>query len=183
MADNTSRQIVLSGDITDTKVSDVIERILSINEDDDFAEHNYKDYSRPPIILYINSLGGSVYSAAALVDIIRQSETPIITVAIGCAMSAGFWIFLSGHTRLIGERATLMFHEVSQCVDDKLEGIISSSAQLAVLQGMISKDITKHSNVTKRTLNNILSHKAEWYIGAEEAIELKIADDYYRTNV
>ena len=40
--------------------------------------------------------------------------------------------------------------------------------------------ITYNSLVKQDTLNNYIIRKAEWYISAEEAINLKIAHEYYK---
>ena len=40
--------------------------------------------------------------------------------------------------------------------------------------------ITNNSLVKQETLNDYITRKAEWYISAEEAINLKIAHEYYK---
>lgn len=40
--------------------------------------------------------------------------------------------------------------------------------------------ITNNSLVKQETLNDYITRKAEWYIPAEEAINLKIAHEYYK---
>ena len=76
---NKFRKIVLSDRIKDSTVKEVIEKILEINYRDCGCVAEYKEYEVEPIELYISSFGGSVYDGLALVDIIRNSNTPIHT--------------------------------------------------------------------------------------------------------
>lgn len=174
------RKILLSENITSMSVKDIIRDIMEINNDDDIKERDYKDWDRKPIKLFINSFGGSVYDGLALVDTIKQSKTPVHTISIGSSMSMGFWIYLAGHKRLVGENATLMFHDISTVVWDKTEGIKQEVKELERLQAMLSQHITSTSLVKQETLDDYITRKAEWYIPADEAIKLKLADGYYK---
>ena len=174
------RKILLSEDITSSSVRDVIKEIMEINEDDSRKEVDYKDWERKPIKLFINSFGGSVYDGLALVDVIKQSQTPVHTISIGSSMSMGFWIYLAGHKRFVGENATLMFHDISTVVWDKTEGIKQEVKEMERLQSMLSQYITSTSLVKQETLDDYITRKAEWYIPAEEAIKLKLSDGYYK---
>lgn len=176
------RKILLSENISASSVKSVIEKIMDINHDDDCKEADYKDWERKPIQLFINSFGGSVYDGLSLVDIIKQSKTPVHTISIGSSMSMGFWIYLAGHKRYVGENATLMFHDISTCVWDKVEGIKQELSECLRLQKIICSEVTSTSLVKQETLNDYLTHKAEWYIPADEAIKLKLADGYYKEN-
>lgn len=68
---------------------------------------------REPIKIIIDSPGGSLTDAFTAIDAIQLSETPVYTYAIGCAYSAGFFIFISGHKRYAYPRASFLFHEGS----------------------------------------------------------------------
>lgn len=48
------------------------------------------------LTLYVNSTGGDLYQAFALIDVMRSSNHTIRTVGIGAVMSAAFLIFASG---------------------------------------------------------------------------------------
>ena len=152
------RKILLSEEINHDSTKDTIKAIMAINRDDDLKEADYRDWERKPIKLFINSFGGSVYDGLAIVDIIKQSKTPVHTISIGSSMSMGFWIYLAGHKRYVGEHTTLMFHDISTWVGDKSE------------------------HLKQETLDDYIIRKAEWYIPADEAIKLKLADGYYKEN-
>lgn len=174
------RKILLSDDIKADSVKGIIETIMNINHDDDIKEADYKDWERKPIKLFINSFGGSVYDGLSLVDIIKQSKTPIHTISIGSSMSMGFWIYLAGHQRFVGEHSTLMFHDISGWTWDKSEGIKQELNEMLRLQKIICNEITSTSLVKQESLDDYITRKAEWYIPADEAIKLKLADGYYK---
>lgn len=174
------RNILISGEIDSAGVKGIIDKIMDINYDDDLKEEDYKGWEREPINLFINSCGGNAYDALALIDVIRNSKTPVNTIAIGWCMSAGLWIFMHGHKRIIGEHATLMFHDVSAWAVGKTEGIKQELAEAQRLAKMYCKSITDVSMVKQETLDDYINRKAEWYIPAEEAIKLKIANEYYK---
>jgi ATP-dependent protease ClpP protease subunit len=44
-----------------------------------------------PLTLYINSDGGSLQDAFALIDVMRKSNKPVHTVGIGSVCSSAFW--------------------------------------------------------------------------------------------
>jgi ATP-dependent Clp protease protease subunit len=174
------RKILLSDNIKADTVKGINETIMNINHDDNLKEADYKDWDRKPINLFINSFGGSVYDGLALVDVIKQSKTPVHTISIGSSMSMGFWIYLAGHKRYVGENATLMFHDITTWVWDKTEAIKQELNEVLRLQKIICNEVTSTSMVKQETLDDYITRKAEWYIPADEAIKLKLADGYYK---
>lgn len=174
------RNILISEEIDSNSVKVAINKIMDINYDDDLKEQDYKDWVREPIMLFINSNGGNAYDSFALADIIKTSKTPVYTIAIGWCMSGGLLIFMAGKKRFVGENATLMFHDVTGWVNDKTEGIKQELEESKRLSKMYCNLITYNSLVKQETLNDYIIRKAEWFIPAEEAINLKIAHEYYK---
>ena len=95
-------------------------------------------------------------------------------------MSMALWVWLSGAERFVGESATLMFHDVSLFAYDKTEGIKQELNEMIRLQEMLVSDIADKSMVKEDILRDYISRKAEWYIPANEAITLKLAEKYYK---
>ncbi len=178
--EHRKRNLLLSDRISQNAVKEIIQEIFEINYDDDKKEEIYKDWEREPIRLFINSYGGSLYDGLALVDIIKRSKTPVHTVCIGSCMSMALWVWLSGVKRFVGEAATLMFHDISLFAVDKTEGIKQELNETIRLQEMLIAEVVGRSMVKEETLRDYISRKAEWYIPADEAITLKLADKYYK---
>ena len=174
------RELLLSEQISQHSVKTIIESIFEINRDDQEKEKIYKNWERNPIKLFINSYGGSVYDGLALIDVIKRSKTPVYTICIGSCMSMAFWIWLSGCKRLVGERSTLMFHDISIFAIGKTEGIKQELNEMLRLQQILVSEIVECSIIEEEKLQDYITRKAEWYISASEAITLRLADGYYK---
>ena len=175
------RKLYLKELVDEKSVMPLIEAIHRINDDDAEKEKEYNGWEREPIKLYIYTYGGVCYAGFALIDAIRASKTPVYTIVLGTAMSMGIFIFNAGHKRLIGEHATLMYHDVSLHLESEMtEGIKIELAEGLRLQKMGIQFLTEYSLVEESVINDYINRKANWFIPAEEAIRLKIADAYYK---
>ena len=173
------RKLYLKELVDEKSVMPLIEAIHRINDDDAEKEKEYNGWEREPIKLYIYTYGGVCYAGFALIDAIRASKTPVHTIVLGTAMRMGIFIFNAGHKRLIGEHATLMYHDVSLHLESEMtEGIKIELADGRRLQKMGILFLTEYSVVEEAVINDYINRKADWFIPAEEAIRLKIADAY-----
>lgn len=179
MAEIEYRNLFLCDYIEQNSVKEIIEKILKINDDDEKKEKEYKEFKREPIMLLINSFGGSVYDGLSLIDVIERSKTPVFTICVGSAMSMALLIFLSGQKRFIGKNATLMFHDVTTYVWDKTETIKQVLDEALRLQNLLIKNITSKTTIAESKLRDYINRKAEWYITPDEAIKFGLAHDYY----
>ena len=176
------RKLYLKENVDEKSVMPLIEAIHRINDDDAEKEKEYNGWEREPIKLYIYTYGGVCYAGFALIDAIRASKTPVHTIVLGTAMSMGIFVFNAGHKRLIGEHATLMYHDVSISTGmngEMTEGLKIELDEALRLQKMGSDFLMEYSLVEESMLKDYINRKADWYISAEEAIRLKIADAYY----
>ena len=177
------RKLYLKENVDEKSVMPLIEAIHRINDDDAEKEKEYNGWEREPIKLYIYTYGGVCYAGFALIDAIRASKTPVHTIVLGTAMSMGIFVFNAGHKRLIGEHATLMYHDVSISTGmngEMTEGLKIELDEALRLQKMGSDFLMEYSLVEESMLKDYINRKADWYISAEEAIRLKIADAYYK---
>lgn len=158
----------LVGEITEDNVNACIKWITYENLDN-------KDKI---LTLYINSTGGDLYQAFALIDIMQSSKFPVRTIGIGAVMSAAFMIFASG---TIGERyaaknTSFMCHHFSSGVDAKyhdLKAEMKETEELNTKMVQILKDAT---NLAPSVIKKKLLPPSDIYLTAEEAIEIGIAD-------
>jgi ATP-dependent Clp protease protease subunit len=168
-----ARKLLLSKDVDNESMESIIKSIIEINESDRSFEEDYGvKYELKPIVLFINSCGGSVYDGLALVDIMLNSKTPVHTVSIGSSMSMGLWILLAGSKRFIGKNTTLMYHEVASWSYDKLEGIKDDIVMLQNLQDMYDDIVLKNTKTTNDKLEYYKTRKKDWYIQSKDAIDL-----------
>ena len=127
-----------------------------------------------PITLYIHSYGGDLRQALFFCDLIEASHVPIITVATGAAMSAGFLIFISGKRRYAFKHTKLLVHQGSGTISGNYEEM--DAAQKAYKKEIVGmKDfILSHTNIYEKTFDK--HKKGDWYLTGEELITYGVAD-------
>jgi len=159
---------MLSGEIEQDNIDACIKWIL----------YESLDPKPKTLTLYINSTGGDLYCAFALIDAMRTCHHTIRTVGIGAVMSAAFLIFISGTKgeRFIGQNASLMCHQYSETAEGKhhdlkaamKEGEYCNTKMLSIINSTTSLPITK--------IKSKLLSATDVYLTPEEAIKLNIAD-------
>lgn len=156
-------RILLLQDIEDNVAGEIIKRILEINAEDSKALEKNADYVPEPIVLVINSLGGSVYDGLGLIGAIESSETPVHTVCYGSAMSMALFILAAGHYRIASKYSTLMYHELSTEVSDKLSGIKSSLEECKRLENLCDTILVRKTKFKQKEFEIFKKKKDDWF--------------------
>lgn len=170
------RILVLSHEIDDKTVFYYIKKILKFNAED--REREIEDPTEPvsPILLVINSFGGSIYDGLALIGVIESSITPIHTVSLGSCMSMGLYIFITGHVRYMNKYSTLMYHEGSTYIEGNIGNLKNESKEMERIEKVLDDMLIKKSNVTQKIMKLRTKDKENWYINSSTAYRLKITD-------
>lgn len=113
------RTILFNGEVKDNIIERVALPLITL------AQKNTK-----PIKLIINSPGGQVEAGQAVVDAILTSRAPVITIAMGQAMSAAFDIYLAGSFRICYPNTILMCHSGSAKLEAMTLPQINQEAKL-----------------------------------------------------
>lgn len=92
-------------------------------------------------------------------------------------MSMGLPILVSGARRFAYKYSTIMYHEMSTLMWDKLESIKQDLKEGERLQVILDSIILNNTQILKEKLDNIKERKIDWYISAEEALKLGIIDE------
>lgn len=79
----------------------------------DHVLHVSKSDPSRPVVIYIDSYGGSVDALAKMIETIDEIPNPVVTVCMGKAMSCGAILLSHGDIRFIGRHSRIMVHEVS----------------------------------------------------------------------
>jgi len=132
-----------------------------------------------PIIIHINSMGGSVYDALAAVDTIEQyknSGLQIHTIIEGCAFSAATVLAICGNKRLITENSSYMIHEMSSTgFNGNLTAMEKLTKSMKSTTDTFEKIYAKYSKMNKTQIKKLV--KSEEYLGAEKVLELGLVDE------
>ena len=110
LSNGLNRNIVLT-DI-DASIGDSVNSYIQFFNRID-QEKKIDANKRTPIKIYIDSNGGSLTACFTIIDAITMSKTPVWTINIGKAYSAGFFIFITGHKRFAYPNSSFLFHEGS----------------------------------------------------------------------
>lgn len=170
---DTNRVISL-GDINNENACDTIRRIYEINHED----RNKDPDKRDPIKLILTSPGGSVYDGLGIIDAIELSQTPIHMYIHGLAMSMGFAIATCGHYRYASPRTTFMYHECSWGTEnEKMQYHEQELIEGKRLWKVYDSIVVANTNIELKTLVKVRKERKEWYLTAEQALELGIIDE------
>jgi ATP-dependent Clp protease protease subunit len=172
------RTIYLSGNVNDESAGEINSELIKLIEADNKEDNEKKNYKRKPIKFYINSNGGILDDMWSISDIMQNSQTPIYTYCTGKAYSAGFWLLISGHKRFISPHAFICIHTLSSWTEGKYQTMLEDVRHSAELQKELENYTINKTKITQERLNEIREKKLDWFITAQECLDLGIADDW-----
>ena len=181
------RIITLFNDVDESTISYSIEKIFQINQEDEEWIKNVQnvmtasgakfspskiDIEMPHIQVLLSTYGGSVYDGLALYDAIKASKTKVDVIIGGKSMSMGTIIMLGSETRKAYRNTTFMIHEMTSGYLGKLADLENDLGESKRLQKILWDIITSETKITQKQLDDIYEKKKDWYLSAEEALEL-----------
>ncbi len=171
MEDLDERRLYINDVIDDDVITNIGYHILRYNRLDKGIDVK----ERHPIILYLNTDGGSVYSGNALISIICSSITPVYTVNLGRCFSAGFLIFIAGKKRYALSNSIFLLHE-GQNADINATGKYFDRATFEknVIEKKIKEHVLDKTAITSKMYDK--KYRVDWYMDVEKAKELEIVD-------
>lgn len=133
------------------------------------------------LLLTIDSVGGDVYSALSLIDLIEHIKknklATVITFCSGKAFSAGALLLSAGEIRLATPHSTIMLHEVSAGIpfcnvrDLKIEAEEVNRLN-ALLMGILSKNMSLSASQMKE----LFTSSRDLYLTPTQALKLHLID-------
>jgi ATP-dependent Clp protease protease subunit len=163
-----SHMFFLHGDIEEANVDRCIRWI----------EYENIDAKDKLLTLYVNTSGGDLYQAFALIDIMHSSKHPIRTIGLGSIMSAGFLIFACGTKgeRYIAPNAGIMCHQLTDDVSNKYHDIKAAIKETDNSNAKMIKILCKATGLSAVKVQGKLLPASDVYLTAKELIQLKAAD-------
>jgi ATP-dependent Clp protease, protease subunit len=160
----------LWGEITSESAQEASEFILSMNiKPTKQVKH---------VTLIINSEGGSLTDAFALIDVMQHSKLPVHTLALGQVSSAGLMVFMAGSRghRLITPNTMIMSHQWSGSVQGKAHELLSAHQDMQITTARVLAHYCKYTQQSEQTILTQLLPPHDVYLTASQAVELGIAD-------
>ena len=170
LEDISQRKLYINMEIDENIIDDIVYFILKWNRDDKGID----TASRQPIILYINSPGGTVSDGFALIDTIICSKTPVYTVNLGTEYSMAFLIGLAGHRRYTNSFATFLLHDGSTFLYNSMSKVKDTALFYTALEEKIKNFVLSHSKMTAKEYDK--KYGSEYYLFPEEAKEKGFVD-------
>lgn len=136
-----------------------------------------KDYCipPPPIYLHIHSYGGSVFSALAAIDTIRNCEVPIYSIVEGCAASAATMMSVVASKRFITKNSKMLVHQLSSGMCGQMDDLEEEMENLQTLMTTIKQLYKDHAKIPEDKLDEILKHDIWW--NADKCLSYGLVDE------
>lgn len=168
--DEEERVYRVNHDITEDDL-DLVDLILRCNKED-------KDIpveKRTPIKVYISTCGGDVVTLWTLIQVIQTSKTPVWTINISFAYSAGAELLTAGHKRLALKGTQTMFHRGS-CFFGGEQGVVESTKKhFDSLEKKLTEFLMNHTKIDPKFYKKKAS--SDIYMDEEEALKNGVIDE------
>lgn len=164
------RRILWIDDFIDESLLFQVKQILNWNCEDVGKSIE----QRQPIRLLIFSPGGELDPAFSLIDAIRLSETPVTTINMGNAMSAGLYILLAGHKRYCLPHSIAMWHQGSSVLGGSAGQTLAAAQQYKSQLDRIKDYTLSRTKITPAQYKK--RQEDDWYFDAKDQLKYGIVD-------
>ncbi|EGF90448.1 ATP-dependent Clp protease proteolytic subunit [Asticcacaulis sp. AC460] len=163
------RIIFLTGPFEDGMATSICAQLLFLE-----SENPKKEIS-----MYINSPGGQVTSALAIYDTMQYIKSPVTTVCMGMAASAGSLILQAGENgqRISLPNSKIMVHQPSGGARGMASDIEIQAEDMRKTKKLLNEIYVKHTGQPYEVIERTLDR--DRYMTAEEAKEFGLIDHVY----
>ena len=160
---------LLMDEISDATCKDVIQFIISKN-----LVKPYPKYLQ----LIINSGGGDLQAAFAVIDTMKGSAIPVHTVGLGCVASAAVLIFIAGEKgkRVLTPNTSILSHQYSWGTYGKEHELIATTKEYELTTQRMLKHYKKCTGLTEKRIREHLLPPQDVWLSATQAKKLGICD-------
>ncbi len=128
-----------------------------------------------PIMLYLNTPGGSCSDGLAIIDAMKTIESPVVTIITNEVCSMGGHISVAGNKRVCYPNSVWMAHDMSAYIEDYSLKIHDRAKFLEKYYEMLEENLRKHTNLTSAELKK--ARVGELWLFADEMLEKKVVDE------
>lgn len=140
---------------------------------------NYSEEPPEVMTILINSAGGDLTAAWAIIDVIRGSSIPIRIIGLGQIASAGLLVLSAGEKgmRILTENTSVMSHQYHWGSVGKHHELMAVQKEYSLTQDRLIRHFKKVTGLNESEINEKLMPAHDVYMSAEEAKELGICDE------
>ena len=128
---------------------------------------------RKKIKIIISTNGGDLDVTTAIRDAIMLSETPVVTVNISKAYSAGFYIYIAANERYCFPNSTFLIHQGAGQFSGNFSEIVSQIQNYQNQIAVLGRYIIDRTEITPEMYEEKAAD--EWFVNAAESVELGIS--------
>ena len=183
--DLKDKVVLFYGDIRSSSVESAVKDISKICITDNIYRQDVlkwasenglaeKNISVDPIQFHLCTSGGSCYDGLALYDTIASSSTPVEIICEGKIMSMGVVVTLAAKVRKAYPNTTFMIHQASGLLFGNAQEMEESLEEIHRINDVLFGIITSNTSIKQETLTDLIEHKRDWYLTAQQALELGI---------
>lgn len=130
------------------------------------------------LTLYLNSQGGNLSDALAIVDVMKSSKHPIRVIGVGQIISAAFLVFSAGTKgeRYISKNTSIMCHQYSGEIYGKHHDMKAHVKEIELSNLRMMKVLEDTTGLDRRTIKSKLLSPTDVWLTPDELIKLNVAD-------
>lgn len=129
-----------------------------------------------PVVVEVNSPGGSVFGALEIQKAIERHPHAVVCLVDGIAASAAFTTLQACDVRLMTNRSILMVHHASIPANGQVEQHDNAAAALRALDRGMILHCAKRMGMVPEDLEAKIAGGKEWWMGLEEAVLVHAVD-------
>lgn len=142
----------------------------------DAAMNILESMSKGAVTIRINSEGGDVYAALAIVGRLTSSTCKIITEGSGAIMSAAALILACGDKRRMSKYAYFMHHEASYEADGRHSNIKNEVAHQEIMERDWASHMEELTNESYQFWTDNGKH-VDFHLNADQCLEHGVVDE------
>jgi len=158
------RTILLFDEITQERAYKVVQQLIALDKID----------SKDPILLVINSPGGSVSDGFAIIDAMKGIRSSVITMITGEACSMAGIISIAGDHRIMSSTAVWMAHNMRAGIIDYVEKIKDRAKFYSWYEDKCTDFLKAHTKLSRADITKAIN--GELWLDAQKALEKGVVD-------
>lgn len=170
---NKLTHLYFQGIVDDKSVDKLFNDVIKANKT---IEENGIIIKPKPILIHINSSGGSVYDGMRFLSIFKISSVPIATIIDNYSFSAATFLSIHSSYRLMTKNSFCLIHNYSITLTEKLnrEQLFSNIKKFETYFNNIISMYLDKTKLNKEELNELLQH--DLYLNYKYCLEKGIVD-------
>ena len=166
--------LYMTGKYDEEKVLPLVQQITEYNLMEDKVKPER-------ITLFINSGGGVVFWAWMLIDAIKMSEIPVVTVGQGLVASCGVLTLMAGDSRVCTHNTSIMSHTYSWGSAGKEGELMAKVKEFEMASTRMLEHYKKCTGKSERYIRKNLLHAHDEWMTPDEAKKYGIIDEIWET--